>query len=189
MSRRLAILGRAVLGGPLRPVVKLRLLNELALVTAEGFGTERPEWAGESFAPRLTEYAEFTAREAERLLAAGDDVATAAVRDRLRAGSTKLGDSLRRTLGLRDVDEAFAALKLLYRQIEIELGGGPVGEVTVGRCFFSAYYSEPACRVIEALDQGLVTGLFNGASFEFSERLTAGAPRCRACIRAGEAQA
>ena len=184
MSLRLTILARS-----LRPAVKLRLLNELSRVTAEGFGTQVPAWVGESFAGRLTEYARFTARESERLLAAGDAAATAAVKDRLRTGSTKLGDSLRRTLGLRDVDEAFAALQLLYRQIEIELGGGPVGEVTVGRCFFSAYYSEPVCRVIEALDQGLVTGLLNGASLEFSERITAGAVRCRACIRVGEARA
>ncbi len=183
MSLRLAILARS-----LGPAVKLRLLNELARVTAEGFGAEEPQWAGESFSDRLAEYARFTARESERLLAAGDDAATSAVKDRLRAGSRELGDSLRRTLGLRGVDEAFTALKLLYRQIEIELAGGPVGEVTVGRCFFSAYYSEPVCRVIEVLDQGLVSGLFDGASLEFSERLTGGAPCCRACIRIGEAQ-
>ena len=184
MSLRLAILERS-----LGPAMKLRLLNELARVTAKGFGTEAPQWAGETFADRLTEYARFTARESERLLAAGDDAATAVVKQRLRAGSRELGDSLRKTLGLRSSDEAFTALKLLYRQIEIEIGGGPMGEVTVGRCFFSTYYSEPVCRVIEALDQGLVAGLFDGASLEFSERLTAGAPRCRACIGAAESQA
>ncbi len=184
MSLRLAILGKS-----LRPAVKLRMLNELARVTAEGFGTGVPEWAGESFAARLTEYAAFTARESARLLAAGDDAATVAAKDRLRSGSRELGDSLRRTLGLRGVDEAFAALQLLYRQIEIELGGGPVGEVTVGRCFFSSFYSEAACRMVEAVDQGLVNGLFDGASLEFSERLTGGKARCRAFIRTSEAQA
>lgn len=184
MSRRLGILDRA-----LGPVVKRRTLDALARVTAEGFGTAAPHWTGKSFASRLTEYAQFTACQADGLVAAGDEAATEAVKDRLRRGSAGLGRSLRKALGLRDSEEAFAALQSVYRQLEIEIDGGPVGEVTVGRCFFSAFYSEPACRVIEALDQGLVAGLFNGALFEFSQRITAGAPCCRALLCPCEAQA
>ena len=187
MNLRLALLGRS-----LSHSVKLRMLEELARIAAEGFGAAAPKWAGSSFAARLAEYARFTAHEAECLVAAGDDPATEAAKDRLRAGATQLGVSVRATLGIRGEEEAFTALKLLYRQIGIDVGGrssgAPAREITVGSCYFADYYSESVCRVIEALDQGLVAGLFDGGSLEFFERLTGGRPCCRALLRCVEAQ-
>jgi hypothetical protein len=172
------------------------MLNRLARVTAEGFGRPAPAWIGRSFDVRLSEYARFTAREAGLLIAAGEDTTTEATRERLRAGATRLGASLRRALGIRRTEDAFEALKSIYRQIGIEVecapsapaaagavAGGPPAMMTVGRCFFADYYSEPVCRVIEALDQGLVAGLFGGASLEFAERLTGGSLCCRALLR------
>jgi len=175
---RLILAGRVLL-----PRVKRRMLDELACVTAEGFDTAAPEWMGESFDVRLSDYARFTAEQAGRLVAAGDDSATEAAKERLRSGATRLGASLRRALGVRRSDEAFAALRLTYRQIGIEIDGEPSGMFTVSRCFFAGYYDPRVCGVVEALDQGLVAGLFDGWALEFSERLTEGRPCCRAFVR------
>ncbi len=172
MNLRLTILTRFF---PTR--IKLRMLDELTGVTAEGFRAEPPDWGGTSFESRLARYARFTAHEAEGLVRAGDDIAVEAARARLHAGARRLGGTLRRRLGLRDVDDAFAAFRLFYRQMGIEVSGGPLGEMRVERCFFSRYYTETACSLVSALDQGLVDGLFGGASLEFHERLT-GSGRC-----------
>ena len=78
------------------------MLDELARVTAEGFGTAAPDWTGKRFDIRLGEYARFTAREAGLLVAAGDDSATEAAKERLRVGATRLwGLRCAETLGVR----------------------------------------------------------------------------------------
>jgi hypothetical protein len=177
MSWRLALLGRTFI-----PCVKLQMLDELAHVTAEGFETDVPDWAGRTFAARVAEYAEFTVQQADLLITLGDESAIEAAKGRLRSGATQLGTSLRAVLGVQSPEEAFDALKLLYGQIGIEIDGGPSGEVTVCRCFFADYYSDSVCRIVEAVDQGLVAGLFDGGSLEFSERLTEGRPQCRAFL-------
>jgi hypothetical protein len=170
-------------GNVLLPRMRRRMLDELARVTAEGFATVAPRWTGRSFNAHLSDYARFTAREAGLLVALGDDSVTEAARERLRVGATRLGASLRGTLGVRHADEAFAALRLVYHQIGIEVDRGPSGGITVSRCFFADYYDAQVCKVVEALDQGLVAGLFNGPSLAFFERLTEGRPCCRASVQ------
>jgi hypothetical protein len=177
MSLRLSLLSLAF---PKK--LRLRMLDELAQVTARGFETKLPGWRGASFDSRVTEYALFTAREAGVLVDAGDEAAIAAARDRLHAGARQLGERLRRRLGVRDVDEAFAAFQLLYRQIGIEVIAGPPGDIRVRRCFFARHYTESVCGIVSALDQGLVAGLFAGALLEFQERLTGGGACCRATL-------
>jgi hypothetical protein len=118
-----------------------------------------------------------------------------AVKAQLRRGAVGLGATVRRRLGLRRPGEAFEAWKLLYRELGIEVSGGPRGELTITRCFFACYYDESVCAVIEALDDGLADGLFGGASLVFSTRITSGGrpssgevradgrPCCRAILR------
>ena len=181
MSLRLAILHRVF---PKR--MSLRILDELVRVTAEGFGIRTPHWVGGSFELRMAEYARFTAEQAGLLVDGGDEATIEAVREGLRQGAMGLGSTMRRRLGLRRAEEAFDAFRLIYRQLGIDVTAGPFDEITVARCFFADYYTEPVCQVVVALDQGLVTGLFNGASLEFSERLTGGRPCCRALLRPSE---
>jgi hypothetical protein len=178
MSLRLAVAQRWL---PER--TRLRMLDGLARITAEGFDAQLPDWAGNSFQIRLAQYASFTAREAGALVASGNEHAIEATRERLHSGAVALGEMTRRRLGLRCPDDAFAALRLLYHQIGIEMSGGPTGEMVVGRCFFADHYTQPICQLMAALDQGLVSGLFGGASLEFSERLTGGGRCCRALLQ------
>ena len=177
MNWRLALLGRTLI-----PSVKLHMLDELARVTAEGFETAPPDWAGSTFQARIAEYAGFTAHHAGLLVAAGDDIGD---RSRQRAGSARArpGWGLRcaERLGIRERRGRLRCPQAVCTaRLGIEVEGGTSGEITVGRCFFADYYNEDVCRVIEALDQGIVAGLFDGASLAFSERLTGGRPCCRA---------
>jgi hypothetical protein len=172
---RLALLKVALPAG-----LRLRLLDDLALVTAEGFGSPAPSWAGLPFETRLTAYARFAAEQAEALLAGHDEAAVDAVAARLRGGAAELGATARRRLGVRSAADALSALAVLYHQIGIEASTSGPGEIVVGRCLFADYFSEPVCRLVAALDEGLAAGLTNGARLEFVERLTGGAPHCRA---------
>jgi hypothetical protein len=189
----------------LLPYVPDRALRRLVLdrlyqATAEAFGTAAPRRDGRRFDDRLAAYAAFTAAQAEKALAADEadpDRATALMaQEQLHRRATDLGSTLRRRLGIRRPDEALRALEFLYRQIGIDMGGRLQPEsagaytvpIEVTRCFFAGCYSESICRVIGALDAGVVNGLFGGASLEFSQRLTDGSRCCQAIIRSAEAQ-
>jgi hypothetical protein len=178
MSWRMALLGRAMPAG-----LRLKLLDELASVTAHGFGSPPLTWDGLSFDARLDRYARFTAQRAEALLAEQDAAAVDAAMMRLRSGAAELGARTRRRLGVKSEADALEALAVLYRQIGIDMDCSVPGEITVSRCLFAAYFTEPVCRVVGALDEGMAAGLTGGSRLDFIERLTAGGERCRACLR------
>ena len=179
MSLRLALLRRGMTAS-----MRLSLLDELALVTAKGFGSPPPRWNGSSFEARLHEYARFTAGQAEALLAKGDPGALEAATARLRFGATELGARARRQLGLKSTSDALEALTVLYREIGIEMSRAEPGKIMVHRCLFAGYFSEPVCRVVGALDEGIAAGLSDGGRLRFDERLTSGAASCRAQLDA-----
>jgi hypothetical protein len=130
------------------------------------------------------------------------------ISNRLHREAESLGTEFRRRTGISEPREAFAALAFLYGQIGIEIiaaeaaakgggepggGRGPGGGIApsgmlVTRCFFSDHYTPDTCRLMSALDAGVVAGLFGGTSLEFSERITEGAGCCRASLRPAEAR-
>jgi hypothetical protein len=175
-----------------------RVLDLLASAAADAFRIPAPRLRDVPRAERLTAFALFTAGEAGR--AAAD--AAPALYGRARA----LGSKARRQLGVRSPQEALEALTLLYRHIGIEMTGRlgdasdtpgaatgapghAVARLEVTSCFFSDHYCGPVCRVMGAMDAGVVDGLFGGASLEFSQRITEGSPCCRAIVKAVEAHA
>lgn len=181
MSLRLALLARAMPAG-----TRLKMLDELAAMTAESFGTSMPVWEDQSFESRLTCYARLTADQAQALLDAHDEAAVEAATESLRRGAEKLGARARRQLGLKTTDDAVQALIVIYKQIGIEASRIGPRELAVTRCLFADYFSEPVCRVVGALDEGIACGLSGGAQLRFVERLTAGAAGCRARLDVGE---
>jgi hypothetical protein len=72
------------------------------------------------------------------------------------------------------------AARLLYRSISIEFRGDENGRIDIPACAFAEIYSPETCRMIAALDGGLLIGLSGGGTLSFSARLTEGAPSCRA---------
>ena len=135
---------------------------------------------GASGNERLAAYARFTRREAERALHDGRDLDE--LQAHLRAEAFALGERMRRLLGVDGVEETMTAARTLYRMIDIDLSGTPQGEITVRRCFFSDYYTPEVCRLISAIDEGVLAGLAGGGHLAFSQRITEGADRCLACF-------
>lgn len=180
MSLRAALLARAA-----PRFVTVRLLDELARATATGFGSAPPAWISASLETRLEEYARYTADLAERALAADDPRAVEAARRRLHQEAARLGARVRRGLGLRSHADAVDTLATLYKHLGIDMSAGPAGEVVVRRCLFAGYFSEVVCGVVAALDEGMADGLSGGGRLEFIERITGGAPCCRARFDSG----
>ena len=76
-----------------------------------------------------------------------------------------------------------AAARVVYGLLDIDLRGNGRGEITVRRCPFSKVYSAEVCRLVGALDSGLLAGLSGADRLEFTQRITEGAPACLARLR------
>jgi hypothetical protein len=85
-----------------------------------------------------------------------------------------------RLLGIHSVDDVMALGRLLYSLLDIEFQGSSSGEIMISRCYFSGYYSPEVCRVMSAMDHGLLAGLAGGGKLVFSQRITEGHACCRA---------
>jgi hypothetical protein len=175
MSLRSELLKR---GGP--GFVKIRLLDELARVTAAGFGCAKPQWDSRALESRLDEYARFTADQARRILAANDPRLLEGVRHDLHRQSAELGAKVRRWLRVRQPADVLETLTALYGHLGMDMTAGDGEDIVVTRCLFASYFSEPVCRLVAALDEGMAAGLSAGGRLEFSERITGGAACCRA---------
>ena len=110
------------------------------------------------------------------------------LQDRLERGAHALGARLRTGLRLRTTDDAMAAARMVYGLLGIDLHGTRDGEITVRRCTFSDIYSAEVCRLVGALDTGLLAGLSGGEHLDFTQRITEGAPCCLARLRPLPAQ-
>jgi hypothetical protein len=155
-------------------------LTALWRVTTEAFGVSHVQLMHKPWDALLEDYARFTAIEAANALGRDQE---AAIRTKLFDGAFALGDELRTRTRLRSLKDALALAQILYKAIGIELHAAEDGTLTVSRCYFSAYYSRDTCRLISALDQGILAGLTGGRHLEFHERITEGAPCCRAELK------
>jgi hypothetical protein len=165
-----------------RPL-KRRYLERLFRLTAEAFGTTAPSARGRGYEARLGEFAAFTAAMAGEARSRGTE---AAVGEDLFRNARAFGQGLGETLGVKTFAEAMAAARLLYRAIGIDFEGGRDGEVVMRSCRFAAVYTPETCRLISALDRGVLSGLAGEGDLLFIERLTEGHGACRARLRAGD---
>jgi hypothetical protein len=166
-------------------VVARSALRRLFEATAAAFGCEPEGVDGLDRRALLERYVSFTSRCAERALIGHTDLDT--VSRRMWAHAYALGASFRRRLGVRSRADALRAARIAYRMIDIDLRADERGDVTVDRCAFAERYSPEVCRLMSALDAGLVAGLAEGGRLAFSERITEGRPRCLAKISWQEA--
>jgi hypothetical protein len=70
--------------------------------------------------------------------------------------------------------------------LDIDFQGDEKGEVLISHCSLSRYYSPDTCRVMSAMDRGLLAGLSGGKQLVFSARITEGQACCRAYLGAQE---
>ena len=158
-----------------------RALEQLFARTAAAFGTLVPPRGTRGTRGRLLEYARFTRARAEEALQRGEDLA--ALDRRLHRAAYGLGASYRLQLRVRSISGAMAAARLIYRNLGIDFRGSPDGEVIIRRCGFARTYTPQVCRLISALDRGLMAGLARGGELRFRQRITEGADSCRACLQ------
>jgi hypothetical protein len=158
-------------------------LEELFKATADAFEVSAPSTQGLAFEDSLRLYAAFTRQHAEELAKHGR---TEQLEARLFENAFVLGAAYRQRFRLKTPADAMRMARVIYRLLRIDFLGAPEGPVLVRRCFFSAYYTADVCRLISAVDSGLVAGLSGGGSLRFSERITAGHRFCRAQFAQGE---
>jgi hypothetical protein len=167
-----------LLDGHVPAVARRAALRRLFAITAVGFGRPVPPLGGLDADGLLRRYAQFTRDQAEAALRDGRDLP--ALHDRLERGARALGARLRAGLRLRTTEDAMAAARMAYGLLDIDLRGSSHGAITVRRCPFSDVYSVEVCRLVGALDSGLLAGLSGGDRLEFTQRITEGAPCCLA---------
>jgi len=155
-----------------------RKLAELMRLTAQAFDTAPPSVAGVSLRGMRRLYAEFSREMAEQALNHPPGLAT--IKQRLFNEALRLGREIGRELRVSTPREVMAAARILYRGLEIDLRGGPTGDIIVRHCSFSRHYSAETCRLMSCLDAGILSGLAGGGELEFTERLTEGSGCCRA---------
>jgi hypothetical protein len=156
--------------------LKRRKLCSLFSLTASAFSLQVPILDPFSYDKILHLYAVFTREAVEYALRNGIEIHT--IQRRLFDGGCKMGNDVRRELRITSYSEAMSIARVLYRAIGIDFRAGAMGEVSVTQCFFSKFYSDKVCRVISALDEGLIAGLTGNRQFSFSQRITEGLPYC-----------
>jgi hypothetical protein len=144
--------------------------------TARAFGVKGKRVWLHSPEKALGEYAAFTASRMQE---------TKADPGRLYAESFRTGKLVRRITGFRDSHDIETLIFYLYNNIGITMEGNIPGEVTVHRCYFSMRYTPEQCAVMSSVDSGIIAGIAGRGWLTFTERLTEGSDRCRACFSEG----
>ncbi len=147
--------------------------------TADAFGGDVPNIKKMRLQQIREQFAVYTARAAERLIRRRAD--TKVVQQRLYASAFQLGAGLREKFKIKKRADVLVLLPVIYRILGIDLAIDDK-KIIVKNCFFSRYYSEEICRIISALDKGIIAGLTGGGRLEFTQRITGGMPCCIAEI-------
>jgi len=158
--------------------LKRNKLAELFRRTGWAFQTETPPLKGLTWRAMLQEYALFTKEQADKALRKSQDADLA--RARMFQTACELGHQTGKSLRISKRDEFMAAARILYRILDIDFRGDAGGDITIRKCSFSRYYSPEVCRLVSALDEGVLAGLAGGGRLVFSQRLTEGQDCCRA---------
>jgi hypothetical protein len=163
--------------------LRRRKLEMLLAATAEAFQVETPSTRGLPYPDVLELFARFSAEQANKSIQAGSQIQT---RERLFLNASRIGKQMRANFNVTTPEEVMRTAELAYRILKIDLEGQPSGEIEIKECFFSAYYSGRVCRMISALDEGILSGLSGGGKLSFSARLTEGSQSCRAFLKREE---
>jgi hypothetical protein len=159
-------------------IVKRQALVQLFRATAAAFQADMPRLSGLSREQCLLAYARFTAERADEALRQGGDLSE--LQERLYRNAYRLGRTPGWLLGSHSVNDVMALGRFLYDILDIDFHGSDSGEITISRCYFGSFYSPEVCRVMSAMDRGLLAGLAGGGEIVFSQRITEGHPCCRA---------
>jgi len=120
------------------------------------------------------------------LKALGEEDALKIGRNALFKAGMKLGQEARQRLGVGDsLQDLIRAARVLYRVLGIEFRVQQSGDevfMIVEKCSLSSYYTAMTCKILSAVDEGVVQGLNPNINLNFTERMTDGPSECVACI-------
>jgi len=99
----------------------------------------------------------------------------------------KLGKEARERLNLNDnLTDLSSAARILYRVLGIEfyitIEDNKIFLI-VEKCALAEYYTIETCKIISAVDEGVVQGLNPKFNMIFTEWITGDCNECRACIK------
>jgi hypothetical protein len=179
-----------------------RELNRVSLLTSDALesllkkqSAELKSETLETRAPmggRLKEKRTAMAREHTRLVeilerVLGRDEAIKRAREVLFNVGNQLGKETRLKLGSGEsLKDMIRSAKVLYRVLgisfKVENINGNTGTIVINRCALAKDYSELACQVLSATDEGVINGLNPRMTMSFTQRMTSGCQECKAKI-------
>ena len=119
--------------------------------------------------------------------ALGRKEAVRAGREALFPVGVELGKEARKRLGVgQSAGDLETAATALYRALGIDFKLEKRNDGTmilrVQRCALAGYYTDDACEILSAADEGVVAGLNPKYSMRFEQRMTGGSVECLARI-------
>lgn len=117
----------------------------------------------------------------------GKDKAIELARETLFNVGRQLGKETRLKLGSDDsLEDMIKSAKILYRVLGISFKVGNIngntGTLLINRCALAEEYSELACQILSATDEGVINGLNPKLIMSFTQRMTSGCKECKAKI-------
>jgi hypothetical protein len=161
-------------------LVRRAILRELIAAIARAFERPCPPTSGLPSEELLACAIDVSHRWSEDAL--GGAAHRSEVEERLFSEAFALGLRAKRRLRIETEEEGLSAAGVLYGAIGVELRAGRAGAIVVPRCAFARTYGPGVCALMSAMDSGLIAGLTGTAGLRFIERLTEGAPACRALV-------
>lgn len=157
---------------------KIKVLFEM---TGNAFQCDTPVLNGLSYEGLLREYAMFAKIQSEMAIAGSGDIRQ--IKESLFQNALVEGARLKRKLRLKGMKDIIEASRLFYKILGINFRGNENGEIYIGRCYFSEYFTPEVCRIISSLDEGIAAGLSDGKKIYFNYRITEGRNCCYAVIK------
>lgn len=167
------------------------LLASHAPGALEAIRAEEAPVPGRGLGPRRAAMAQaHTARVEALVEAVGRDKAVEQGRAAMREAGVGLGKDARARLGAGEsVDDLVLAARVMYRVLgidfRVERASPDSAVLRVSRCALSDWYTEDACLVMSATDEGVVRGLSPAIAMTFSRRIACGSAECEAEIVVG----
>lgn len=155
--------------GPVKSIQLQILLN----ATAEAFYRPKERIWHLSAEKALAAYMSYTISCTENVLVD---------KKRVYRQACRLGERIRRFSGFTRKEDLERLVFYLYSNIGIKMAGHLPGEIIVPVCRFSRVYTPEQCRTMSLMDWGIISGICGGGKLVFTERLTQGCGRCRACL-------
>jgi L-2-amino-thiazoline-4-carboxylic acid hydrolase len=96
-----------------------------------------------------------------------------------------MGCNTKERLKVKNVDDAIVAARIIYKVLGINFIIEKNRKDIVLRiqsCTLATIYSTETCEIMSAVDEGVMKGLNEKMSMNFTKRITEGAEECAACI-------